>query len=310
VVNQQKKFLQFIHQHPRLILVISTFAVGPAAILTKIIIYNSALTIAFWRVLFAGIISLLLSNVLKEKSGVLPKRHKDRWLIIIAGVFLAFHFSLWFESLRYVSVALSVIVVTTTPIWMTLAALFFMKIFPTKNEKIAIFLVILSIIIMLFETGNNGALVINKNFVIGTILALVSSWFIVGYFFIAKRILSTQSLWGYFGLVNLSAAITLALLLLLKRESFLPLHFTDFGVLLIMALGPSLIGHAGYNYSMKLTRPHDVGFAILGEPIIASVLAFFIFKEVPALTTILGGILIFIAIYLVVVISEEEAPLI
>ena len=193
---------------------------------------------------------------------------------------------------------------------MTFVAFIFMGIIPTKYEKIAIVLVIISMIIMLFETNNLNTIHYSLQFAIGIGLALISSWFIVGYFFIAKKVLVTQSLWGYFGLVNLSASATLLLIIMIRGEHVFPKYNTDYGVFLVMALGPSLIGHAGYNYSMKLTRPHDVGFAILGEPLIASILAYLIFKEIPDITTIFGGILIFIAIYLVVVVSEEESPLI
>jgi drug/metabolite transporter (DMT)-like permease len=52
---------------------------------------------------------------------------KDWVLSIIAGVFLAFHFILWFESLNHTSVASSVVLVTLQPLFAFIGTYFFRR---------------------------------------------------------------------------------------------------------------------------------------------------------------------------------------
>ena len=69
---------------------------------------------------------------------------------------------------------------------------------------------------------------------------------------------------------------------------------------MLLALIPTLLGHTLYNYILKFVKAHLVGMTILGEPVGASILAFLIFKEIPPDTIYLGGILIFIGIWIAV----------
>ena len=296
--------LSNLEEHPRLILLLATIAVGPAAILVRFTLANDASVIAFWRVLFAGIGSMVISFLLKEKSRI-PENTKEMGLMALAGLSLGLHFTIWFESLRYVSVAISVLVVTTTPVWMALAAWIFMGIHPTKLEKISIVLVFLAISTMTLDITGENRIVFDTNLFIGVFLALISSWFVVLYFFIARKILASASLWGYFGFVNLGAAFSIGIFIIISGAHFVPSIPSDFLIFAGLAIGPSLIGHAGYNYSMKISRPHDVGFAILGEPIIATVLAYIFFGEVPSIPTTIGACFLFLSIYLVVVVDKQ-----
>jgi len=302
---QLAKISSNLESHPTLILIIATLAVGPAAILVRFALENDAALIAFYRVLIVGVISVSIAKITGEKN-ILPRNSKEAGLILLAGLSLGCHFVLWFESLRYAPVAVSVLLVTTTPIWMTVAALIFLGIPPTRNESISIGLVFVAISIMVLQINQEAELVLDENLAFGGFLAISASWLVVVYFFIAKKMLRTRSLWGYFGLVNLFAAMFLACYLLLTSREFTAATPSDYIVFLLLALGPSLIGHAGYNYSMKLVRPHEVGFAILGEPIIASVLAVIIFSEIPSISTWIGGALLLTALYLVVVTNRDK----
>jgi len=42
-------------------------------------------------------------------------------LLVLGGIFLGFHFASWITSLEYTSVASSVVLVTTAPLWVALS---------------------------------------------------------------------------------------------------------------------------------------------------------------------------------------------
>ncbi|RKN47298.1 EamA family transporter [Streptomyces hoynatensis] len=80
-----------------------------------------ALAIAFWRnaLAAAGLAPVVL---LRRRARAELARAGRRTLLLSvgAGALLALHFGLWLPSLRYTSVASSVALVTTTPLWTTL----------------------------------------------------------------------------------------------------------------------------------------------------------------------------------------------
>ena len=80
-----------------------------------------ALAIAFWRNA-AGAAALLPVLLTRERAGLRGLRRRDLRSSLVAGLFLAAHFAAWLPSLHMTSVAASIALVTTTPVWTTLIA--------------------------------------------------------------------------------------------------------------------------------------------------------------------------------------------
>src|SRR5690606_26339552 len=101
--------------NPYLVLAIGVFFVSTSAILVKVSTAPSG-TIAFYRLFFSVVflLPILLRKYLPEIKLI---KKKDWFFSILAGIFLAFHFILWFESLNYTSVASSTVLVTLQPIF-------------------------------------------------------------------------------------------------------------------------------------------------------------------------------------------------
>jgi len=68
--------------------------------------------------------------------------------------------------------------------------------------------------------------------------------------------------------------------------------------ILLLALLPQLIGHSTFNWILRHVPATVVAITTLGEPIGATILAYFILKEIPASLTIFGGFLILAGIYI------------
>jgi drug/metabolite transporter (DMT)-like permease len=65
-----------------------------------------------------------------------------------------------------------------------------------------------------------------------------------------------------------------------------------------MALFSQLVGHTSYNWALKWMSTSTVAISLLGEPIGASLLAYFLFHEMLTVPKFVGGGLILVAIYL------------
>jgi len=251
---------------------------------------------AMYRTFFAGIGALLLSFRKKKINWIFQKStlRKSHWYIL-AGLLLAIHFASWFVSLGFTSIAISTTLVDTVPIFLAVFGYIFFKEKINYIGMIGIGLAVTGGILLAFSStdGINA----QSNQLFGVILSLIGALTVAFYFLIGKKVLQDAPLWPYFALVNLSSAFFLFIYCLIysKFEAFELYVFPliVFVLFLLSAIGPSLIGHATYNYSLKKLPAFVVGVAILGEPIGATILAMIFSNQFPALFSILyAGIII------------------
>ena len=130
---------------PYVAIAIGVISVSLSAIFVKLSSAESAV-IAFYRMLFSV---LIMSPVflLKYKSELKLLQKRDWLFSIVAGLFLAFHFILWFESLNYTSVASSTVLVTLQPVFAFIGTYLFFKEKISKSEMFGLILIILGVII-------------------------------------------------------------------------------------------------------------------------------------------------------------------
>jgi drug/metabolite transporter (DMT)-like permease len=298
--NEKSKFQLIL---PYLLLFIAVVAVSFSAIIVVElnVTYGVKYEVtAMYRTFFAGIGALLLSFRKKKIKWVLQKStlRKSHWYVL-AGLLLAIHFATWFVSLGFTSVAISTTLVDTVPIFLAVFGYIFFKEKVNCFGIIGIGIALTGGVLLAFSSTNDTA---QPNSILGIILSLIGALTVAFYFLIGKKVLQDAPIWPYFALVNLSSAFFLFIYCLIYSKFgdfelfvFPPLVFVLF---IASALGPSLIGHAIYNYSLKKLPAFVVGVAILGEPIGATILAIFFFSQFPEPLSILyiGVILVGVAI--------------
>ncbi len=265
----------------------------------------SSLAIAAARLIIASFF-LAPSALTKYRPELRKLSRKELLLGLISGVFLAAHFATWITSLEYTTVTNSVVLVSTSPLWVALIAPIFLK---EKMTKIIIFGMILTLIggtIIGFSEGCNwdGGIICERHAAgelgagtLGNFLALAGAWTMAGYLMIGRRLRATLSLIPYIFLVYGMAAIAMLIILPLAGQSLFGYSPTTYLWLLLIAIFPQLIGHSTYNWALRYLPVALVAVTTLGEPIASSILAFFILKETPTLLQSMGGGLILLGIY-------------
>jgi len=273
------------------VLAIGVISVSFAAIFIRLADAPS-LVIAAWRLCLAA---LILAPFAITLSGSELRRvsRKKLVMMLLAGGFLALHFGLWITSLSYTSVATSVVLVTATPIFVAVASYLLFK------EKLT-FKIIMGIIIsiggsILIGYGN---WTIGTNPLIGAGLALAGALAVAGYLLIGRRIRRTTGLLSYTFITYSTAAVLLLITALASGYSLSGYSGNTYLMFVLLALIPQILGHSSLNWSLKFMPATMVTIAVLGEPIIATILAFFILNESPTLTEIIGGVLILGGIFI------------
>ncbi len=207
--------------------------------------------------------------------------------VILSGLFLSLHFAFWIASLKFTSVASSVVLVTTHPIFVGLGARIFL------NESSGTILII-AIILSVLGGGliGYGDFLLSKEALMGDGMALLGAMAASGYLLIGRKMRGQQDLFAYIFPVYSTSGLTLILLSLIFQKSFFGYSTNTYIWMILLALIPQLIGHTTFNWALKYLPASMVAIAILGEPVGSTLLAYLILGESLTILKILGGIII------------------
>lgn len=280
--------------HPYIPILIGVISVSLSAIFVKLANADSGV-IAFYRMLFSVLI-MLPWFLMKYRHEIKVLSKRDWIFSSIAGIFLAFHFILWFESLNYTSIASSTVLVTMQPLFAFIGTYLFFKEKITLKTLVAGSVAILGSVLISW-----GDFQISGSALYGDILALLACALVTGYLLFGQDVRQRLSLVTYTMVVYSISTITLFFYIIVKGESFGPYAAMDWLWFLLLAIIPNLLGHNLFNWSLKWVSTNVISIAILFEPVGAAILAIFVFKEYLTITQILGGIVVIIGIMLFVI---------
>ena len=286
MINQSQQDQPYLN--PRVILIIGVVAVSIASINIKLT-NAPPLVIATYRLGIAASITLLLSG--KNLSQLKRLNAREHLAIITAGLFLCLHFASWITSLRFTTIASSVIIVDSSPLFVVLFSRLFLREKTSRNELFGIVLSIFGAMIVV-----SSHLQIDTN-IFGDSLALIGATTVAVYLIIGRGLRSKLDTFPYAASVYGASFIFLLVITLILNEPLTGYSWTDYGLMFLLAIGPSCIGHTSYNYCLKYLKASTVSISILGEPLGATLLGVLIFNEVPNPLVILGGIMIVIGTY-------------
>lgn len=251
-----------------------------------------SLVISFYRMLFT-ILLLLIPVMMKERESLKSIKKKDFILCALSGIFLALHFATWIASISMTTISNSTILVSCSPIFVSLANFFILKEKFTSKIFIGISMSLIgTIIIAIGSTGGS-----TSSMMVGNILAFMGAIFVAGYLVIGGIVRKNVSAGAYVFIVYSVSVIVLFFMCLISDTPIYPYSPKEFILFLALAIFCSILGHTVYNYLMKFISATLISISTLCEPIFASILALIIFKEIPSIYTLIGGTIIMSGVF-------------
>src|SRR5262245_8835572 len=273
---------RYIHVAPYLVLFGGVLVAASSSIMIRLAqqLGMSSPLIAAGRLSFAALI--LLPLAIAYAGGELRAlRRRDLLLGVVSGAFLAIHFSAWILSLEYTSVASSAALVATNPFWIALASLLLFRERLSPATWIATLVPIAGSVIIGFSDGGGAD---GRNALLGDGLALLGALAMSSYLLVGRSLRRRLSTLAYIWLVYTSAAVVLVLVALVAGEGSHPSKLASYPpvaylLVLGLAIGPQLLGHTSFNWSLRHLSATFVAVAGLGEPIGSALLALLIFGQ-------------------------------
>jgi len=255
--------------------------------------------VAAWRLTIATVIlaPFALATCYKEWRMLT----RNEWgLIVISGLLLAAHFYTWITSLALTSVAASVVLVATAPLFVGVISHFFLKERMSRQMVTGMAVALAgSLIIGLADAGEG------MHQIAGDLLALLGALSVAGYMLIGRKLRAQQampqqtatlSLLGYVFPVYGTAALALMIVALIGSVPLTRHPAEAWLWLTLVAVFPQIVGHSALNWALGHVTATFVALAVLAEPIGSTLLAWIVLQEPPTFSTLIGGLLILVGI--------------
>ena len=251
-----------------------------------------SLTIAAGRLTLAA---LVLAPAAVGGRKYAAERWNPRFLAAAgaAGVFLAVHFATWITSLEHTSVASSVALVATNPVWVALVSHFVLRERVGAAGVAGVALTVAGSVMLglsglvrdsgVLPSSGDGvslvAAVLRQASLRGDLLALIGAVAASGYLLIGRRSRRAGPLVRYLWITYSGAAVVLWAAVAFSRAPLTGFPARAYLMVAALALGPQLLGHGAFNYAIRRLSATVVAVAIVGEPIGSAILAYFLLEE-------------------------------
>lgn len=247
--------------------------------------------IAMYRLYLTNLIMLPL--VWKYRAELFQLRARQWQLLALSGMMLALHFLLWMASLRLTTVASSTVILTLEPVIVMLCSYW---LFLTKANRIMLWgmgiALIGSIVI------GSGDFALSREALLGDVLSFLGAAAVAVHVLIGKQLRKDMSAFAYNFWVFALAATALAFYNIALGNSFTGYSPKEWGIFLLLAIVPTLFGHYLFNWLLKHMSATAVSMSVLGEPVIASLLAWALLKEALTGYQLAAGALILFGVWL------------
>jgi len=276
---------------PFVVLGIALVAVSNGAIFARLA-DAPPLAIAAWRVGLALLVVLPLALAAPWPRGV---SRRSLGLAAGAGALLALHFATWIASLEHTTIARSVLFVSTSPIWVAILQFVAGQGAPPRSTLLALGLAVAGAAVVT-SGGLRGEAALT-----GDLLAVAGGVAMAGYFLLSRSAQAELPFRNYLGIAYGVAAGLLWVAVFVTGTRATGFDAGTWWALAGMAAVSQLIGHSGYNWSLRHLDPLFVAVVSVGEPVLASLLGWWLIGEALDARTGAGGLLILAAIALATV---------
>lgn len=275
---------------PALFLLVGVLAVSFSSILIKWSDAPASI-LGMYRLLFT--VFLFLPFLPWRKMKILFKNStvKEWLMLVVSGVFLGLHFLFWMESFSHTTVASAMILTALEPVFVVIGAYFLFK---EKTSKVGTISILIAVSgSMIIASGDIG---VSKTALYGDLLSVLGTVAVSVHMLAGQDLCRKMPPIIYSFAVFLIGGLVLFVYNICTNVSLTQYDTKDWWIFLLLALIPNIFGHALFNWLLKYVGATTISMAILGEPIGAIILAYFLLGEMTTASQLVGGMIVMISV--------------
>ena len=280
----------------KIIIILGVLGTAFSAILVR---YSDApsTVLVFYRMLFS-VLLLSPAALLFHKREFTGIGLREIGLCVGSGIFLGMHFFCYFQSLQYTGIASSVVLVDTEVFFVALGGALFLRERLSALGWLSILITFAGSVVVVLGDMGGGRMT-------GNILALCGAVCSAVYTLIGRSCRRRMSTTVYTWIVYFSAGMVVLPASFLTGNPVLPVSLRYLAVSLGLAGPCPLLGRSFFSWGLKYESASFISVVKLLEPVFASLLGILLFREMPAVTSVAGGILIIGGIVLCIVSGQR-----
>ncbi|WP_354486086.1 DMT family transporter [Paenibacillus sp. PvP094] len=269
--------------HPYILLLISILSVSISSIMIKS--SDTATAVAGMYRLYISVIIML--PFVPWKALLISKMNKKDWVTVgVAGLFLGLHFLFWMESLVHTSVASSMVILSLQPLFVMMGSYFM---FREQNSMLTIFSLIAALIgSIIIAWGDLG---ISREAILGDGLSLLGTILVSAYMLAGQKVSRKIDSNLYSILVFFLGGTVMLVYCLFNQIPIVGYRSSDWTYFLLLAVIPTIFGQNIFNLLLKTIGATTVSVGIIGEPVLAILLAYLFLGETISAFQLTGGLI-------------------
>ncbi len=246
--------------------------------------------LGFWRLTIAALILIAYQKFYKKQS-FLQNKAETKW-ILASGFFFFLHLWTYKYAAKHTLISLTMILFSTTPIWTAIFNVYAFKEKITSRMLVSFMIAFTGVFLLAKDQLNYST---ENTF--GNLAALISALFYAFYLITGKKARATVSNLNFASLQYSVCAFFFLLATLLLNSNFIE-GYTGISWLSVLGLValPTLLGHFLFTYLVSHMNLAMITCGKLIEPVLASLMAYFLFQEKLTAMTALAFLFTSIAI--------------
>lgn len=282
-------FKSHIMTKPRIALAVGIICISIFPILVKLNL-TPGLVSAFYRMAIASVI--LVPYVLITKQFKLRSK-KTFFLSVLCGILFGLDVGVWNIAIQQSTATQATLLTNLSPVWVGIGAFLFLKDKPKRNFWIG---TVVAIIGMVLLVGFD--LFLHFDFNLAFIFGILSGMLYAVYMLTSKRVLGELEVLTFMMVSLLSSSISLGILSYMLNEPFSGFSNAGWLVLVIQGVVCQLMAWLLISFATKHMRATRVSVSLLGQAVLASILAWWLLDEQISLQMVIGGLVLLFGIRL------------
>ncbi|WP_435102866.1 DMT family transporter [Halarchaeum sp. P4] len=280
------------------VLVLAILAGGSAAILIR---WSGAPTATqvFYRLFFTTA-AVAPVAYLRHREAFRAVSARDLLVSVVSGVILAGHFLVFFKSVNWTTVAAATTLTQLHAAIVPLGA--FVLLDERVSRRMVAGLTVALAGVALLSTGGVfvSSLLGGPRPLLGNSFAVLAAIGFAGYTLAGRSVRQRLPLFPYVTVVYAIATLAVGVFAVGTGVPIAhPFPLREWLIFLGLAAGPGLLTHTGFNWSLEHVDASVGSAAMLGTPVVSTLLAALLLDEVPSVVTLVGGAVALTGVYFV-----------